>query len=372
MGRGLRLMHDIGPDKTQTLEVLGTQNLLDLLRNQLEAEGVSVVTSPSGPTRAVKIEPVQERLPFDIVLPIPKPSLTHNVRKLGDLDPTTLDMLLDQDDVEESLQVRLRMDFFTTDTEVHQTDLATGPLPMAQELLSAITRKVMSQARLSGAFAALVPIVRAYIVNRCFGKPVDVDSERVRSHLQNPRLQDHIAKYLAAEIGKLTAEHREMEFEREDFRLSETRPFQWRRNLPPLECTKTIFNYVATYNDFERRFAEFLDQASDVLRFASLGTTEQGDTGTSFRVDYLKSSGAIGFYHPDWVVVQSTSEGEVNWIIETKGREFEDTDAKDAAIRLWCQRASAQTDPDVALPPCQPKRLRPAATADAGWDRNSD
>jgi type III restriction enzyme len=104
------------------------------------------------------------------------------------------------------------------------------------------------------------------------------------------------------------------------------------------------FNYVATYNDFERRFAEFLDtKATDVVRFASLGTTEQGESGTQFRVDYLKPSGAIGFYHPDWVVVQKTGAGEVNWIIETKGRVWESTVAKDEAIQEWCRRVSAAT-----------------------------
>jgi len=60
--------------------------------------------------------------------------------------------------------------------------------------------------------------------------------------------------------------------------------FPCRRNLPPLEAKKTVFNYVATYNDFERRFAEFLDKkAGDALRFASLGTTEQSESGTQFR-----------------------------------------------------------------------------------------
>jgi len=99
---------------------------------------------------------------------------------------------------------------------------------------------------------------------------------------------------------------------------------------------------VATYNDFERRFAEFLDKkAKDVVRFASLGTTEQGESGTQFRVDYLKTSGAIGFYHPDWVVVQKTEAGEVNWIIETKGRVWEGTEAKDEALKTWCERVTA-------------------------------
>jgi type III restriction enzyme len=100
---------------------------------------------------------------------------------------------------------------------------------------------------------------------------------------------------------------------------------------------RTIFNYVATYNDFERSFAIFLDKAADVLRFAALGTTEQGDSGTQFRIDYLKPSGAIGFYHPDWVVVQKTGEAEINWIIETKGRVWEGTTAKDESMRYWCQ-----------------------------------
>ena len=101
---------------------------------------------------------------------------------------------------------------------------------------------------------------------------------------------------------------------------------------------------MATYNDFERRFAQFLDtEASDVVRFAALGTTEQGESGTQFRVDYLKPSGAIGFYHPDWVVVQQTKAGEVNWIIETKGRVWEGTGAKDAAMRDWCDRITDET-----------------------------
>jgi type III restriction enzyme len=86
-----------------------------------------------------------------------------------------------------------------------------------------------------------------------------------------------------------------------------------------------------------------LDKAKDVACFASLGTTEQGESGTQFRVDYLKPSGAIGFCHPDWVVVQKTEAGEVNWIIETKGRVWEGTEAKDQALKTCCERISAAT-----------------------------
>ena len=208
-----------------------------------------------------------------------------------------------------------------------------------------MTNKVIDRAKLPNRFAGLYPVVREYVATRCFGRSVDLDAEAVRSHLARLELQEGIARYLARKISELTVERRTIEFEKADFRLSETKPFSWRRNLPPLEARKTVFNYVATYNDFERRFAQFLDRkATDVLRFTSLGTTEQGESGTQFRVDYLKPSGAIGFYRPDWLVVQKTKAGEVNWITETKGRVWEGTAAKDAAISDWCKKVTDQTD----------------------------
>lgn len=342
IGRGLRLMIGITPDRTQTLEVLGTKNLLDVLRDKLEAEGVGVGTTKANPPQPVTIYPMKERLAFDIAIPITKPVLIHNVKKLSVLDPMSLEAIYDQPELEEPIRVTLKMEFITTETEVHQEDLAAGMVPLSQELLSTITNKVIQRAKLATAFAKLYPLVRRYIANRCFGKTVDINEEAVRSHLRHADLQDGIAKYLARKISELTVEKRTLEFENAGFKLSDTKPFTWRRNLPPLEAAKTVFNYVATYNDFERRFAEFLDKAKDVLRFASLGTTEQGESGTQFRVDYLKPSGAIGFYHPDWVAVQKTPEGEVHWILETKGRVWEGTEAKDAAICDWCQRITEQ------------------------------
>jgi len=344
IGRGLRLMTQVSPDRTQTLEVLGTRNLLNVLRTQLEAEGVGVASTKTDPPPPVIITPVQERLKYDIAIPITKPSLSHDIRKLSELDVTALEAIYQQEELAEPFRVKLRLEFATTETEVHQADIAAGELPAAQELLASITNKAIDRARLPNRFAELYPSVRDYVATRCFGKSVDLDDDPLRSHLSRLELQEGIAEYLARKIAELTIERRAIEFDKADFRLSETRPFTWRRNLPPLEATKTVFNYVATYNDFERRFAEFLDKkAKDVLRFASLGTTEQGESGSQFRVDYLKPSGAIGFYHPDWVVVQKTANREVNWIIETKGRVWEGTTSKDEAMALWCDRVSAAT-----------------------------
>jgi type III restriction enzyme len=232
------------------------------------------------------------------------------------------------------------MIFATTETRVGQADVAPSALPAPDELLASITKKTVAEARLTAEFASLYPIVRAYVSERCFGEKVDLEGDVVRTHLRSPAVQEAISKYLASEIGRLTAQVQPLTLEKRRLKLSDTREFTWRRNLPLVSSGKTIFNLVATYNDFEKEFAEFLNMAPDVLKFASLGTTEQ-DSGANFRVNYLKPTGALGFYYPDWVVVQTAEGGTVNWIVETKGRVWEDTPVKDAAIRYWCDQVSA-------------------------------
>jgi type III restriction enzyme len=345
IGRGLRLMTQVSPDRTQTLEVLGTRNLLNVLRTQLEAEGVGVTTTKTDPPRPIIIEPVQERITYDIAIPLTKPRLVHDIRKLSDLVVADLKAIFEQEELAEVYRVTLKLEFATTETEVHQAVIGAGELPTSQDLLGSITNKVIDRAKLPNRFAELYPSVRDYVATRCFGKEVDLDSEAIRSNLARLEIQEGIAKYLARKISELTIDRRAIEFEKAHFKLSETKPFSWRRNLPPpLTANRTVFNYVATYNAFERSFAEFLDDRKDVLRFAALGTTEQGESGTLFRVDYLKVSGAIGFYHPDWVAVQKSSTGEVNWIIETKGRVWEGTLEKDDAMEDWCNKVSDQTE----------------------------
>lgn len=343
VGRGLRLMLGISPDRTQTLEVMGTQAFEDFVR-QLEAEGVGIKTVTTAPPPPIQIEPVLEKAEYDITIPLTRPIYTHDYKKLAALDPLDLDAIYDQEELEEKFRIRLRMEFATTETEVHKVDIAAGTPPPAAELLASITNKVVARAKLTGVFAELYPIVCTYVSKRCFGKDIDVDNEQIRAHLRQPLLQEGVAKYLGRKIGELVAEKRPIEFEKADFKLSGTNPFTWRRKH--VICQHTIFNYVATYNDFESEFAEFLGQCKDVHRFAALGTTEQS-SGTQFKVDYLKPSGAIGFYHPDWVVVERHEDGsEINWIVETKGRVWEDTKAKDAAIKHWCRKVVDETGND--------------------------
>ena len=343
IGRGLRLMQGVTPDRTQTLEVLGTRNLLKVLREQLELEGVGVGTTKTPPPLPVWIEPIEEKLEYDIAIPLTKPVLFHAVERLDELSADDLEPIYDRDELEGPLRLSLRARFGVPDVDLGALPFDVDDLPISGDLIGAVTKRTIRRAALPAGFAKLYPFVRDYVRDRCFGQPVDLEEEVIRSVIREPIVQEAIAAYLGSEIGKLTAERREIEFEKRNFKLSQTKPFQWRRNLPPLEYTKTVFNYVATYNPYERRFAEFLERARDVSRFSALGTTEQGEAGTQFKIDYLKLSGAIGFYHPDWVVVQKTDVGEVNWIMETKGRVWEGTEQKDRAMKHWCDQMSTIT-----------------------------
>jgi len=346
IGRGLRLMQGIGPDRTQTLEVLGTRKLLQFLKDELESEGVGVGVSKQGPKPPVTIYPVQERFRYDIAIPLTKPSVVYDVTKLSQLDVGRLTAVYDQEELADSFRVKLRMEFATTETMVHEEVVQPVEPPIWPELLSVIARRVQTKTARGLDFHKLVPVVSRYVATRCFGKRIDPELQNVRSHLHRHDMQEAIAAYLASAIAQLTVERKALEFERADFKLSLTHPFTWRRDLPPLEARKTVFNYVATFNKFERRFAEFLDLASDVSRFAALGTTEQGDSGSEFKIDYLKPSGAVGYYHPDWAVVQRAGGRETFWIIETKGRLWADTGAKDRAMAEWCRRVSEKTGDD--------------------------
>jgi hypothetical protein len=69
---------------------------------------------------------------------------------------------------------------------------------------------------------------------------------------------------------------------------------------------------------------------------------------TGFHVQYLKASGALGTYYPDFVVVQKANGHEQNWIVETKGQEDVEVAAKDEQMRRWCAEVSFATGAEWA------------------------
>jgi type III restriction enzyme len=332
VGRGLRLMKQVSPEKRQVLEVLGTPAFENFVR-ELEAEGVYIPTNTKVPAPPIRIYPVNERVRFDIAIPKTSTTLQHVYQRLETFDPSQVEPLFQPADAAHRFDLRVQVEDATYGIELDRFSIERPGGPLATELVAVIVNKTQAAARLTGAFATLYPLIRAYLAQRCFTSPVDLDDGHVRSFLADPVSQDRIATFLGRHLGQLIVEERPLEVEADPIRLSETPTFLWRRQHQPMD--KTIFNEVATFNPFETSFGLFLEKCTDVHRFAALA-----EHFTGFWVDYLKPSGAIGRYFPDWVAVQQTPEGDVNWIVETKGRVWDGTEQKDAAIRYWCTQVT--------------------------------
>jgi type III restriction enzyme len=340
VGRGLRLMRGVPRDNPQILELIGTSAFENFIR-ELEQEGVGIRTVTAPPKPGIEIFPVEDRRQYDIAIPRATPLYERHYRRLRDLDSLKLPSLASQQDLERELRNRIDLLHGIIDIKVgsDEVEFNAENVPPIENLLSSLTGRVERHARLTGQFDVLYPKVREYVWKRCFGGVVELDDAQVRRVLNHTGLLDAIAQLFSRHIGVLTAEAQPVKLAGEPCRLSNTAKFLWRRMA--VTARKTLFNRVACYNDFEAGFAEFLDQCEDIERFAALA-----EWFTEFHVQYLSRTGAIRLYYPDFVVIQTTLQGSVNWIVETKGREFEDTDAKAIHMRRWCEEVGRETGQD--------------------------
>ena len=335
VGRGLRLMPNT--EGRQTLEVMGTR-AFEAFVQELEKEGLGVPVTKKPPVLPVKVEPIRERSAYDIAIPLTQPLFGHTYRRLSDLDPATIGLLRDLPDVTATQELRFVLEFMTTRSRLGELKLGY-PMLVAADAVGRLVDSAMDKAQLSGQFAELYPIIERYVTDYAFGFRVSLEDENVRGALSNYVFRERLAGHIARKIGELTVESRPLEFEDRAFKLSDVPPFAWRRQH--LTGAHTIFNFVTVFNDYEKRFAEFLDSRPDILRWAALA-----EQFTRFHVTYLGATGALRRYYPDFVAVQKVDGRDVNWIIETKGRVFPDVEHKDRGIRVWCHTMREQTDQD--------------------------
>jgi hypothetical protein len=259
-------------------------------------------------------------------------------KNIDKLEPSAFGPIGSEEDLTAEQKQRIELIHGTVDVTVHSDEVEFNAenVPPSENLLSSLTNRVMKRARITGLFPQLYPKVRAYVRERCFGGRVELDEVSVRRALNDSALMDGIAALFARRIGELTAEKRAVKVVGDPWRMSETYEFSWRRHFTVAD--KTIFNVVACYNAFEADFARFLDKAPDVVKFAKLC-----EHFTGFHVQYLKSSGALGTYYPDFALVHKNGKKLHNWIIETKGQEDVEVAAKDEQMMRWCTEVTSAT-----------------------------
>jgi type III restriction enzyme len=90
---------------------------------------------------------------------------------------------------------------------------------------------------------------------------------------------------------------------------------------------KSVFNKIVGDNQLELLFAAFLEKSPDVISYA------KNYIAVNFKIDYIKASGEISNYYPDFIV--KTSERNI-YIVETKGLEDLDVPLKMKRLQQWC------------------------------------
>jgi type III restriction enzyme len=340
VGRGLRLMRAVPRDNNQILELIGTSAFENFIRD-LEKEGVGIRTVKQPPKPGVEVFPVESKRKFDILIPRTSPLYERQFKNIEALEPLKLPPLSSDKDLDRELRNHIDLLHGIIDIKVgsDEVEFNAENVPPVENLLSSLTGRVERHAKVTGQFSVLYPMVREYVQKRCFGGIVELDDVKVRRTLNHTGLLEAIAKLFSRRIGELTVEAQPVRLSGVPHLLSSTPKFLWRRVAVP--ARKTIFNWVACYNDFEARFAAFLDRCDDIECFAALA-----EWFTAFHVQYLSKNGALRLYYPDFVAVQKVKQATVSWIIETKGREFEDTDEKAAHMTRWCKEVSDVSEND--------------------------
>ena len=113
---------------------------------------------------------------------------------------------------------------------------------------------------------------------------------------------------------------------------AELRRFQWTGIVA--EGKRCHSSKVACHTDLERQFADFLDEAEDVVRYFK---NEQ----LGFSITYYENNRPRQYY-PDFIITTRSKGGkEITWVAETKGEMRPNTSLKSSAAAQWCEKMSA-------------------------------
>jgi type III restriction enzyme len=199
----------------------------------------------------------------------------------------------------------------------------------AEEVIGYYARRIAQEVKLPSQFSTLAPKVREFLETRAFGEPVTLNEPAMIKAISSNVAQYVTVKTFVEALRKMVIAELEPQLLHAGRLLSETPPFPWSRAT--LAADKSIFNLVPCDNEFEKEFAQFLQKASDVQRFAKL--PEQ----FGFAIEYTDNAGNLRYYEPDFVVL--TSDG-IHYIVETKGLEDTNVANKDRAAQLWCENTT--------------------------------
>jgi len=341
VGRGLRLMFPgMKPgDYSDRVDVIGNKTFIEFVEQLERDEDLQLDTFEIGKDKVVivTIAPDERKKDRDIPIPVLSPILTRK-KSLAeeitamDLGQFTCPVLPRKEGDGVAKLFRYEgYDIITLQKLVEREYRIPEP-QTPEEVIGYYARRIAQDVKLPSQFAALAPKVREFLEKKAFGETVNLQDPAMLKAISSNVAQYVTVKTFVEALRKLVLAELEPQLLHMGRSLSETPPFPWSR--PTLAASKSIFNLVPCDNEFEKAFAQFLEKADDVLRFAKL--PEQ----FGFVIEYTDNAGNLRYYEPDFVAL--TSDG-THYIVETKGLEDVNVANKDRAAQLWCENASVLT-----------------------------
>lgn len=338
IGRGLRLMfRGSRHNYRERVDIIGNQAFLKFVEDLEKIEGLKLDTFQLGKDKLkiYTIMPVAEKQAVDIAIPELSPtlgrktSLAEEIAAINVMDFATPVLPLKANEIDikkftyEGFDALNKKKLFE---RVYEIPAAQTP----EEVIGYYARLIAQHIKLPSQFAALAPKIQAFFCFKAFGKETDLYDGAVIQAMSTNLASYIVTQAFEKVLRQQIIEEIQPTLLSEAKKLSTTPPFPFSRLL--LESDKTVFNYVACDNEFERDFAQFLNRAEDIIAFAKL--PEQ----FGFSIQYTDSRTNIRHYYPDFA---AKLQGGQYWLIETKGREDIEVKLKDEAASYWCENATA-------------------------------
>lgn len=335
VGRGLRLMFRGQTGYIERVDVIGNNTFIKFVEQLEREEDIQLETfNLKEKVSIITITPDPKKKDKDIAIPVLSPILTRKkslAEEINELEVSAFNCPVlprKQDDAVAKTFHYEGFDIITLQKMVERD--YTIPEPQtAEEVIGYYARRIAQDVKLPSQFSVLAPKVREFLETKAFGGPVDLNEPGMIKAIGSNVAQYVTVKTFVEALRKIVIAELEPQLLHAGRPLSETSPFPWSRAT--LAASKSIFNLVPCDNEFEKEFAQFLQKASDVQRFAKL--PEQ----FGFAIEYTDNMGNLRFYEPDFVAL--TNDG-THYIVETKGLEDTNVVNKDRAAQLWCENTT--------------------------------
>ena len=363
IGRGLRLMfRGLTDGYVERLDVIGNKTFMQFVEQLERDEDLKLDEFEVGKDKLVVVTVQAEfsKAARDIEVPTLTPMLVRKrtlAAEIAALEVANLPspVLPMKEGSDEAKSFRYEGYDIITLQKLVERDYTIPQPQTAGEVISYYAKRIAQDVKLPGQFAALVPKVREFLETKAFGRPVTLDSATMIEAISS-----NVARFVTVDVFVKALRKIVIEEQRPTVvsarRVSETPAFPYSRQT--LAAEKTVFNLVACDNEFEKRFARFLEDAPDVDSFAKLATQ------FGFAIEYTDSVASLRYYQPDFVVILADGTRR---IVETKGREDPDVPYKDRAASLWCANATALTSAQwqyIKVPQVGFDRLQPESFAE--------